>query len=241
VLQQTDGEILQLVSKYDEDLRPYVLQYGIEVFELIRQYGEQVLEAIQQSDGIVIPYIKKYGNEVFPVLAQSEGKDILLLCPVFGDEILQYATRYPGDFFRNLLKYGALTVRAFRKYDELALKLAVRYGDDMIPYLGLYTNNALRLMEAGQKGVLLLRVLPEERLTATEQNLFRYGLTGIYLSLFIRDPEKFHQYIGLLGETMFPVKPLYLQLLFWTLLVLIVLYVLRLIYKLMGSVFNSRA
>ena len=241
ILQQTDGEILQLASRYNEDLRRYILQYGIEVFELIRQYGEQVLEAIRQSDGIVIPYIKKYGNEIFPVLTRPEGKDLLLLCPVFGDEILQYATRYPGEFFRYLLKYGGLTVRAFREYDESALELAERYGDDMILYLGLYGNNALRLMESGQMGVMLLRVLPEERLASKEQNLFRYGLPGIYLSLFIRDPGRFHQYIGVLGETMFPVKPIYVQLLFWTLLVLIVLYVIRFIYKLVGSLFKRRS
>ena len=61
-----------------------------------------------QTDGAVIPYIQKYGSDIFPVLAQPEGQQLLLLCPAFGDDILQYATRYPGEFFQDLLYYGSL-------------------------------------------------------------------------------------------------------------------------------------
>ena len=162
---------------------------------------------------------------------------MFLLCPVFGDEILQYAARFPDEFFRYLLKYGSLAVRVFRQYNGEVSELTRKYGDQIILYLGLYENKALWLIKKEQPGVVLLSVLPEEFLEQEEQQLFRYGLPGIYFRLFIRHPVKFHEYIGLLGEATLSLNRMYVQLVFWTVLTLVVLYIVRIIYKLLGLIF----
>ena len=239
LLQETDGEILQFAQGYGNELIRETLQYGIEVFELVKKYGVQMLEAILATDGEVIPYVQKYGNDVFTVLAQPEGEKILALSTIFGEDVLQYAARYPDNFFRYLLKYGNLTVRAFRNDENAAVNFARQYGDDVILYLGLYENNALHLIKKGHTGVTLLRSLPAEYLEQEEQQLFRYGMPGIYASLLLRHPQEFHHYIGTLGETSFAGDPRYSQLIFWTVLMLTGLYLIRWGYKILRYLFSS--
>ncbi len=239
LLQETDGEILELVNLYGAGLVRYISRYGVTVLELIRKYGDQALEAIVQTDGAVIPYIQKYGTEIFPVLSQPEGQQLLLLCPVFGDEILQYATRYPGEFFQALIFHGSTAVRAFRDYDGQALTLARKYGNEMFSYLGTYGDKALRFMKMGQPGVVLMQVLPEEFWQQPPEQLFRYGSTGLYLRFLALHPGKFHDYIGRLGTTLLPVKPAYTQLAFWTLAIFVLLTVLTLFYRLFARLFGQ--
>ncbi len=237
LLQETNGEILQLVNMYGESLIGYTARYGVTTFEMIREYGEQALEAIMQTDGAVIPYIQQYGSDVFPILAQPDGLQLLLLCPAFGDDILQYAARYPGEFFQALLYYGSPVVRALRAYNKQAMTLARKHGNDVFQYLGIYGNKALRLVRTGKMGVVLARLLPDEFWQQSAEQLFRHGTVGIYLRLFFRHPGTFHAYIGQLGNTLLSVKPLYIQLIFWTFVMLLFLSVLTIISKLLIKFF----
>ncbi len=237
LLQQTDGEILQLAMIYGRDLVHFTLKYGQEVLDLVNEFGGQMMDAIKKTNGEVIPYTQKYGKNIFGVLEQPEGEDILLVCPVFGEEILQYAIQYPEDFMRYLLKYGKLAVKALREHGDFAVANARKYGDDIILYTGLYGDEGSSIIKTGQLGVNLLRVIPDDLREKKGSQLFRYGLPGAYVSLLISHPRKFHEYIGLLGEEIFSIVPYYFQLVFWTLTILIILYGVRIIYKIIKRVF----
>ena len=133
-----------------------------------------------------------------------------------------------------LLKYGALAVRAFRDYNDEAADLSRQYGAFVIPYLGLYGNKALQLAKYGRIGAALLPVIPEEMWQAEEQT---FRLSRLYLSLLWRHPEQFHEYIGSLGPAIFSLHPFYMQLVFWVLVVMCLLYVVRGLYKLLRMIF----
>ncbi len=233
LLQQTDGEILRLTAIYGDELVPYSKIYGEEVLTLIKQLGDQVIDVIHETNGQVLPYLIKYGKDVLTVLGHPEGHAMLSLIPVFGEDVLKYTLRYPQDFPQHLLKYGNLSLRAFRDYDNLVVNLARKYGDEVILYLGLYGDQALRLAKTGQPGIVLLQVVPGTFWGKEGKRFARYGLPGIYLALILEHPGKFHDYIGLLGKATLAVEPQYVQLVFWTLIGLPILYVARMIYKLL--------
>jgi hypothetical protein len=231
LLQQTDGKILQLRSIYGHDLGVLTLQYGVEVLDLVNQFGGQMLDLIRNTEGEVIPYARKYGQTIFRILEQPEGKNIISLCPVFGEEILQYAAQYPDDFMRYLLKYGKLAVKAVREHGDQVVTLARKYGDDVIFYTGLYGNEGMNLASKGQPGVILLSVIPADFWQKDDKQPVRYSLPGAYFSLLTRYPRRFHQYIGLLGEDLVSVKASYAQLFFWTITSLLLLYIVYMGYK----------
>jgi hypothetical protein len=231
LLQQTDGKILQLTSIYGRDLADLTIKYGVEVLDLVNTYGGQMIDLIRKTDGKVIPYAQKYGKIMFSVLDQPGGEDILSLCPVFGEEILQYAVQYPDDFVRYLLKYGNLAVKALREHGNPIVVMARRYGDEVIFYTGLYGDEAIRLANQGRPGIILLKVISEDREGKYNKQLLQSSLPRAYLYLLTRHPGKFNTYIGLLGETTLSVNPQYIQLIFWAIPVLILLYAIRIISK----------
>jgi hypothetical protein len=237
LLEQTDGEILQLAIIYGQDLVHFAIKYGPDVLDFINEFGRQMVDAIQRTDGEVIPYVRKYGKDVFSVLEQPEGEGILSLCPVFGEEILQFAIQYPEDFTRYLLKYGKLTVKALREHDDSAVTFARKYGDDAIFYIGLYGDDAIRIIKRGWIGIILLRVIPDDLWEEKGTQLLRHGLSGTYFYLFINHPRKFHEYVGLLGEQLFSLAPYYFQFVFWIIMALLTLYILRIVYKGLKRIF----
>ena len=85
---------------------------------------------------------------------------------------------------------------------------------------------------------MLLHTLPDSLLEQEEQHLFRYGLPGIYFTLLLRHPQKLHEYIGVLGKATLPVDPVYIQVAFWTILVLFMLYVVGIFYNLSRRFFS---
>jgi hypothetical protein len=231
LLEQTDGEILQFAMLYGRDLVHFTIKYGPEVLTLVNEFGAQMIEAIQETNGEVIPYTQKYGKDVFKVLEQPEGKAILSLGSVFGEEILQYTIQYPGDFPRYLFKYGKPTMTALHDHGDSAVAPARKYGDDVILYIGLYGDRAIRIVRTGEIGVSLLRVIPEDLWEKYGEQLVQYGLPGTCFRLLINHPRKFHEYIGLLGEEIFAVGPRLLQLVFWTITAFLTLNILRFLYK----------
>jgi len=231
LLEQTDGEILQFATIYGRDLVHFTIKNGPDVLALVNEFGGQMVDAIRKTNGEVIPYAQKYGKDIFNVLEQPEGEGVLSLCPVFGEEILGYAIRYSEDFPRYLFKYGKLAVKALHDHGDSIVVFAQKYGDDMILYIGLYDDEAIRIVKKGKPGVFLLRVIPDNLWEKHGKQLFQYGLPGMYFYLFINHPRRFHRYIGFLGEEILSIAPYYFQLLFWTMTILLILYILRIVYK----------
>ncbi|GAK55753.1 hypothetical protein U27_02712 [Candidatus Vecturithrix granuli] len=236
LLEQTDGEILYFSTLYGEEVMQYILRYGSDVFTLIKTYGEQMLTAIRATHGAIMPYMSNYSKEVFIVLAQPHGASLFSLCPVFGEDLLVYAARYLADFSRCLLKYGALTMNAFRRYDQRAADLARQYGDEAIYYLGLHGDPALQLLNAGKIGLAFLEVLPED-FFLTEGEKAPSTVWETTLTLLRRHPSRFHHLIGVLGNNLLSLPRAYSQLIFWTLMSFIALLILKSGYTLLRQFF----
>ena len=74
-------------------------------------------------------------------------------------------------------------------------------------YLGTYGDKALRLMKTGQTGVVLARVLPDEIWQQPTEQFFRLRDSGNLSTASLSGiPGVFHEYIGLLGHTLFSDK-----------------------------------
>ncbi len=226
LLEQTHGEILYFSTLYGEEMMQYIQRYGLDVFTLIKTYGDQILTAIRTTNGAIIPYMQNYGNEVFSVLAQPHGEALFSLCPVFGEDLLVYAARYPVDFSRYLLKYGVLAMNAFRRDDQRTADLARQYGDNVIYYVGVHGDPALQLMKKGKLGLALLDILPEDFfLTADDRTPSTFWKTA--LALLRRHPTRFHYFIGILGNKLLFLPPAYCQIIFWSLASFITLLILK--------------
>ena len=237
LLEQTDGEILYFSTLYGEEVMQYIQRYGSEVFTLIKTYGDQVLTAIRATHGAIIPSLQNYGKEALQVFSQPHGASLLSLCPVFGEDLVVYAARYPADFSRYLLKYGDLTMNAFRRYDQRAADLARQYGDEAIYYLGLHGNPALQLMSAGKMGLSFLEVLPED-FFLTKGAKEPSTVWEMTLTLLRGHPARFHQLIGVLGQNLLALPPVYSQLIFWTLVSVMALFLLKSGYALLKRFFT---
>lgn len=237
LLEATDGAALEVIAQYGQEYVPLLLKYGADAVDLAARYGEPALSAIAQTDGAAIPALQQHGPDVLAVLEQPQGAMLFQLSSVFGPEVLTYAQRYPDDFPRYLLLYGRLALTALRTHDEAAVTAAQQHGDDMIRYLGLYEDAALRLIQAGLPGVTLLRTAPPEFWDAN-QDAAQAGVLGAAARLLWRHPRRFHAYIGQLGASLTPFEPVYIQGVFWAVVVLIVLVALRLLFLLAVGIFG---
>ena len=131
---------------------------------------------------------------------------------------------------------GLVVVSPIYSYNMTAMNLVRKYGDWIIPYLGLYDDKAMRIASTGQAGVLFLPVLPEKFWQNEGERFSHYSYPRQCLTLFIQHPGKFHDYIGLLGETLLSVKSQYIQFSFWTLLTFLLLDVIWVIYRVLERV-----
>lgn len=236
LLEKTHGEILQFSTLYGEEVMHSMLRYGPDVFTLIKTYGEQVLTAIRRTEGEILPYMQRYGSEALTVLNHPHGTSLIALSPVFGEDLLLYAARYPDHFSRYVFKYGSIAMDVFRSHNQQAADLARQYGDDVIYYLGLHGDPALHLIQAGKFGVAILEVLPED-FFLTEGDKPPSTVLEIALALLRHEPARFHQFIGLLGEKLLSVPPLYSQLIFWTVINALLLFILKSVYTLLKRFF----
>lgn len=238
ILENTEGEILQFSTLYGEEVMHVLLRYGSDIFTLIKTYGEQILTAIRKTEGKILPYMDNYGKEALNVLGQPHGNSLIALCPVFGEDLLVYAARYPDDFSRYVFKYGSITMNAFRSYDRQAADLARQYGDEVIFYLGVHGDPALQLIQTGKFGLTLLHVLPED-FFLIEGEKTPSGVVEIGVLLLRRHPASFHHFIGLLGKNMFSVPPISSQLIFWSFTSLLFVFILEGIFRLFTKFFMS--
>lgn len=236
LLEQTEGEILYFSTLYGEEVIQDILRYSSDVLTLIKTHGDQVLAAIRATHGAIIPSLHNYGKEALMVFAQPHGDSLLSLCPVFGEDLVVYAARYPADFSRYLLKYGALTMTAFRRYDQRAADLAGQYDDEAIYYLGLHGEPALQVMSAGKIGLAFLEVVPKD-FFLTEGEKVPLTVWEMALTLLRRHPARFHHLVGVLGQHLLALPPVYSQLIFWTLMSAMALFFLKSGYALLKRFF----
>ena len=235
-MQETDGTILTFAQTHRQDVLNYAVQYGPDVVELVNEFGNQMIEAIRKTSGGIIPYARTHGSAILQLLNHPEGNAMISLIPVFGDTVIDYTLQYPNDFPRYLLQYGHDAINAVTSYKSELMTLAGKHGDDAVFYAAHYGDNAVALIRQGIIGITLLRVLPEERLT--DAQFLGRGLPRIYFTLLITSPKVMHAYIGQLSQAWLPLPSYYAQVVFWMLPSLIVLYLLRWIYKLITNIFS---
>lgn len=237
LIEETAGRVLNLRTIYGNELIYSALKYGPAVLEITQTFGERMLMAIQRTDGEILPYVQEHGEAVLSLLEQPDGEALFTLIPVYGEELVALAIRFPEDFRCALLKYGHWALKAFRDHGTEAIPLVREYGDEVVYDIGRYGEAGLHLAQQGTTGILLLRVMPNALWEEHASQLAESGLPGILFILARYAPQRFHQYIGLLGQMVLHLPPIYAQLIFWTLICLFLLFLGRGLVLLVRGIF----